>query len=572
MPAEFEHEHLLHPTTLESCFQASFAPSMGSGKGRIPTSIDSLYVAAKIPKGAGAKFVGHSTLSQKGFNKFVTDIVMSDESWSQPNIIARGMTFTAFGGDDASSGTEKNPWEVRKLCSQVSYKEDLDHIRQGEADVIFQGDDHLIETWMQLSGHKRPSQRVLQLNSGDFPLTRSILERLGGKDGSTPWFSQYIVTSDDAAKLEQAKELLGAWDGGEVEFKVLKPAEEFAEQGFESNIFDAIVVANALGDSTSLDGATLNRCFDSLRPGGKLILGGISQGQSEWDKLLQSSKFSSVDILVKGAQCQSAMVVSGKPVDHQIPFNDIILVQPATVSKEAQALIKGLVEQLSLLGIDSEISDLEKATTADSDGNIPASMKRVISLLEIEAPFISHLSESDFHALKALLTKGRGGLWITRSGLQLDPSGDPEFATSAGLLRCLRCEHPDGPMSEFALSSKFLIGEPKAADLIIKGFKSMFQAESTDSKVETEIAELDGRIFIPRLYDHKPLNDHLDRIGKPALTELQPVIQSDRPLKLEIGTPGNLETLHFVDDERPLEPMADNEVEIEVLANGINLK
>ena len=42
MTSHFEYDHLLHPTTLDSCFQSTFVPTLGDGQKREPTSIDSI--------------------------------------------------------------------------------------------------------------------------------------------------------------------------------------------------------------------------------------------------------------------------------------------------------------------------------------------------------------------------------------------------------------------------------------------------------------------------------------------------------------------------------------------------
>ena len=570
MPARFEYDHLLHPTTLESCFQASYVPSIGAGKARVPTIIKSLYVSTSLPKKAGSKFTGYATLSCIGCGKYSTDIVMDDATLGQPKIIVSGMEYTALHSESAAFSAGKEPWKIRKLCSQVSYKEDLDHIRQAEADVIFDGDDQPIETWIQLSGHKRPSQRVLQINCGDFSLTQSILNRLGGKSGSTPWFGRYVVTHSDARMLAFAQELFHAWDGGQVIYKVLNLSESFLEQGIELNDFDTVLMGYTTNQPSLTDPAILRRCFDVLRPGGKLVLGRAQLSLQEVEGIFDSLNLGAIEIFLE-TRNHSAMVVSTKAIDPCLDINNITILLPTKFSEEVGLLAKSLVQKLSELDARCEISDLEKITTADNAGIIPASNTRVISLIEVETPFVSNLSETDFYALRTLLSRGCGGLWITRSCMQLDPTGDPAFCDTSGLLRCARTERPDIPMFEFSLSSKLSAGDPKAVDMIIKGFMSMYEAESAGNKPEPEFAELNGRIYIPRLQDYQSLNDHLDKIGKPPTTEMQNVFQKNRPLKLEIGTPGQLNTLHFVDDDQPAELLTDHEVEVEVFASGINL-
>ena len=570
MPAGFEYSHLIHPTTLEACFQASFAPSLGKGKGRIPTSIESLYVAAKVPEIAGATLVGYTTLIRAGFNKFTADAVVSDGSWDHPKVKVTGVAFTPFR--EEATVSEKKPWDVRKLCSQISYKEDIDHVRQAEADVMFRECDDPVAMWMDLSGHKRPSQRILEVNNEDFSLTVSILSRLGGKVGTTPLFGQYVATHNDTQMIENTKQLLNRWEDYHVEPKLLNLKECFVDQGFDRDHFDTIILGNAATESVRLNSEILHHCFEVLQPGGKLLLNGVLHSRSSWNKLLRGHKLSDIKVLIKGCRNQNLTAIASKAPESKRFLSDVVIVQPSTVSKDAQMFTQGLVEGLAALGIRSETCDLEKITDERSSGLIAASNTRTISLLEIEAPFIHDLSQDDFQALKTLLTKGPGGLWISRSNLQLDPSGDPSFCATAALLRCIRYERPDAPMYELSLSSQFSMTSPEAADLVIRGFKSMFEEKPTGSIPEVEFAESEGRLLIPRLYDHKPLNDRIDRLGKRPMTEMESIVQKDRPLKLEIGSTGKFDTLHFSDDERFLKPLADNEVQINVFANGINFQ
>jgi len=54
--------------------------------------------------------------------------------------------------------------------------------------------------------------------------------------------------------------------------------------------------------------------------------------------------------------------------------------------------------------------------------------------------------------------------------------------------------------------------------------------------------------------------------------ESGPFQQLDRPLKLEVETPGLLSSLRFVDDEVPSKPLGPFDLELEAKAHGINFK
>jgi hypothetical protein len=85
-----------------------------------------------------------------------------------------------------------------------------------------------------------------------------------------------------------------------------------------------------------------------------------------------------------------------------------------------------------------------------------------------------------------------------------------------------------------------------------------------------ETVEQNGTFYIPRYIPEKNLNHRLSLMESGAIPEVADLIQPKRPLKLTIGRPGMLDTLHFVDDETPFQPLRDEEVQIEVKACAMN--
>ena len=138
MPAQFEFDHLLHPITLDSMFQTFIAAIYGSNKSLLPTSIDSLTISSSLPKGAGSEFCGFSKVFRKGFREFGGSVVMSDDSWSEPKIIVKGMVGTEIGVMADSMTSNKQKSSIRKMCAELIWKEDVDHVRQIEAEQLLQ--------------------------------------------------------------------------------------------------------------------------------------------------------------------------------------------------------------------------------------------------------------------------------------------------------------------------------------------------------------------------------------------------------------------------------------------------
>ncbi|KAJ8122817.1 hypothetical protein ONZ43_g1083 [Nemania bipapillata] len=716
MPSQFEYDHLLHPTTLDAFLQAMYAPTMGSGEVRLPSSIDSIYVSADQPKGAGAEFCGFSTLTRQGHNSFVGSTVMSDKSWDQPKIVMKGVNFLQNGVLKGEAKPEKQDWEIRKICSQIVWKEDVSQLIQSEVDYVFPpkpavtaevktacekayslfmrraldtlcskeytttaphlvryeqwirerlepansqtqepdysmatipgplseterellaelkesstngkllcavgGDileildssepesstadrdktfaeyysdalgvdacNNMIAKWAVLSGHKRPDQRILQIGASTDSLTLPTLEALGGRNGTTPFFSQYVFTNNDTGCFESAQELLKPWQHC-IQYNRLDIEKDPTDQGFENESFDVILAGHVLHTAKRIDVA-LSHCYQLLRPGGKLVLGEYTHSldrvhfvkgvlpnwwqseddrtsgplldENEWNRRLVLSKFNGIDIVARDSQDEndrcSSMIVTTKPAQAKFSFANVVVIQAHDASEDAKMLSTHTTERLTKLGLDVELTTLEEATALDADGKMLVTGKPVLSLLEAETPFVHALSEADFYMLKRVL---------------LDPSGDPIFCCTIGLLRCLRNEKPDIRMHELALSPGIQIGSQEAADFVARSVKSIFEAESLGVEAETEIAEHDGRLYVPRLIDDKDLNRSLDTIGRRPAAEPQPFYQPDRPLRLEISVPGKLDTLCFVEDALLSEPLGEDEVELKVHANGLN--
>ena len=249
MPAKFEFDHLIHPTTLDACFQGTFAPSMGSNRSRELTSIKSVFVSADLPKGAGSEFIGYSTLSKQGFDNLVGSVIMSDGQWSGPKVVMKGLNYKMNSKSSGATMHKKQPWEVKKICSNLVWKPDLDHVSQSQATELFapsRSGSHscndMIAKWLELSGHKKPYQRILEVSGGSTSLTLPALESLGGQSGKTPCFGQYVFTDSDAKAWENAHESLKAWED-HLEFKIMDFACSPADQDFQTESFDIILAS-----------------------------------------------------------------------------------------------------------------------------------------------------------------------------------------------------------------------------------------------------------------------------------------------------------------------------------------
>lgn len=104
----------------------------------VPTAVGSMFVSADLPKGAGAEFRGFSKVNRKGFRNFVGPIYMSDEHWHEPKVVIKGIFCTELGALSGQSGSGDESSFVKKLCSQIIWKPDVNTISQKNVQQNFE--------------------------------------------------------------------------------------------------------------------------------------------------------------------------------------------------------------------------------------------------------------------------------------------------------------------------------------------------------------------------------------------------------------------------------------------------
>ncbi|KAI1825627.1 ketoacyl-synt-domain-containing protein [Xylaria intraflava] len=192
--------------------------------------------------------------------------------------------------------------------------------------------------------------------------------------------------------------------------------------------------------------------------------------------------------------------------------------------------------------------------------------KLVIFLQEIETPLLSNLKEDQFNALQKALTSVKGALWIVRSGHANNTT--PDLNMINGFSRTIRSETLL-PFATLDLDGRYPLPTVKITEAIVRVFKAVFGNGSSYSS-EMEFVERSGSFFTPRIVHDDELNDVVYRETDQSAFQLIPFGEGDRALKLAIGNPGTLSTLHFVDDIRTESVLEADDIEIHVRAGGVN--
>ena len=177
------------------------------------------------------------------------------------------------------------------------------------------------------------------------------------------------------------------------------------------------------------------------------------------------------------------------------------------------------------------------------------------------------LSTPQFKSLQKLTLQSKGILWVTRGSC----TSNPDANMALGVMRSLRSEDAGLSLVTLNLDDQERLNDSEAAEVIGRVYSYVFNSQDLRSSRDSEYLERKGIIHIPRALPDIAKNDFLGTEIYGAVPGPQPFYQEGRPLKLKLGTPGLLDSIHFVDDELLLDATGDEDVEIDVQAAGVSL-
>ncbi|KAL7953263.1 putative polyketide synthase [Trichoderma compactum] len=423
-----------------------------------------------------------------------------------------------------------------------------------------------LSTLIRKVAHKNPAARVLQIGAGTgAAATRSILEAIGTPKSSV--VAGWHITEPSTDVLEDTEAELADW-ANFLEFSMLDINRDPSKQSFIPESYDIVVCYQSLHTAENVVD-TLAHVRSLLKPGGKLLLAETTRDQSQadlsfilgllptpvsplaisWGSVLHESGFSGTDLAIDDA---TTTILSTRPiVEHQRP-NLSRASNPggfAIVTSNKTPTPAGLVNMLS-----QRIQDLTKTTVnhlaLEESTPVAYESKVCIFVGDIDEPtLLTDLDAIRIEGLRAMVTKCGGLLWITTGG--------------AGFLRVLRNEYIGRRYLYLDLDP---CAENTTEDIVStivqvlqEAFGQVQDVLATEtSPVEFEYAQRNGVLVIPRVYKDEEYNDMVtgpltatwgDLDASAAGIPLEPLFQQDRPLRLEVGIPGHLDTLAFVDDE-----------------------
>ncbi|KAM5380293.1 hypothetical protein ACJZ2D_003575 [Fusarium nematophilum] len=501
MPANFEYDHLIHPGTLDSMFQTLFAID---NEPMVPTFIKSIFVSADVSRQIGSEFTGYATATRVGIRDATADIAMAQSGWAKPSVVIGGLHFSGLSGSSpAAGGFLPNH---RTLCTQIGWQEDVNFMKTGSLEIFVR--------WL---GFKYPGLSVLQVG-GSSATAQRLVGSLRHTPNDKPWFTRYTVAQ--VSPDENTLDVLSKFKGTPIENFIEKRPVDGSEPLPGYNL---ILVCTQDSNIPNLSShlkkpGYLVECYqpaEAESPQGQVLVHSYTENAKKTDMKFRVRRH------------EQAYDLSSMP--------DLIVLLPDQPHPEAQSLARKIVQnrgRVLLVGIMHLSEVLIK----------PARLRGrvVISLLDFSAKGDSHPSvfnwgDTHFNAFHAVQKLSAGIIWVTRGAhmLPVNPKGSPIIA----LARTLISEDPLKAIVTLDLNCDTPLLSVSALQNIYSVFFQTFKPDQGSAPRELEYAELQGRLYIPRLIPIPELNEIVENGTSNDVSKV-PFHHYPRQLMLHIAQPG----------------------------------
>lgn len=453
-----------------------------------------------------------------------------------------------------------------------------------------------LDRYLTAYSHENPSSRFLEIGAGTGGSTSSVLSALTEHKNpvtAPAMYTDYTFTDISESFFERAKEKFR--DYRNIHFLRLDIEQNPTLQGFHEEAYDVVFAANVLHATKNL-ATTLHNVKKLLRRGGKLILFEITNpkilrngfimgffpgwwrsteeyrsdgpclSEEQWDELLQQNGFTGVEAAFRDYESDACHELSilVSTVEHEKAFQpptNAFIIAEKTYSERSKFAHQ--------LGSFVDRAGTFRCSTLPLNQAVSVKFQPdsvTIFTDEVFEPVLHELDDLKFTQLKSTLASSGTVIWLSRS--TGDGSASPAFGLVDGLARVLRTENPSCKFVTIALDMSNDDFATKAEHVARILRKTLI---ASTNNYEYAFQEMDGVMHICRL---RMSQDTMEQVHTRSLPNLSQEMRwgSSPPLRLTIGTPGMLDTLHFVADEGYTEPLESDEVEIEVRAAGLNFK
>lgn len=457
--------------------------------------------------------------------------------------------------------------------------------------------------------HKNPRARVLEIGAGTGGATRYALSTSDPEKEVGPLFDTWHFTDVSSAFFEAARTEFAAW-ANFMQFDQLDIERSPESQGFDLASYDIVVACQVLHATKSM-ARTMDHVRRLMKPGATLLLMETTHDQldlgfifgllpgwwlseeperksspslsvSLWDRVLKGAGFGGIDVEIRDYENDDDMYAISNMLATASarPFklaSDSIVVVTSDKAPPPPDWLQSLRESIAKVadGPLPAVQPLEApAATAET-----YSTKICVFVGEVDQPVLHTLDSAGLQSVKKMATGCKGLLWVTR-GAAVE-CVDPNKALATGFLRSLRSEYVGRHFPSLDLDPHRPLWSEEGIAAIVHVLQAtlgtpddVYSIMAEPAPVESEFAVRDGLFLVPRVFKdlvrNKMLTPEAPDWTMPDSIPEAPLFQDGRPLRLEAGIPGLLDTLAFNDDEEASGD--DDTVEIEPRAYGLNFR
>ena len=579
MPQEYEFAHSIHPTTLDAVFHLIFV-ALFEGKSMdeasIPVTIEKLFIATDLPKGAGSKYSGFSKAVKINSREASGDLIVSDESWTEPKIIVHNMTVRNVSSGNASIDHSSSAAdESLKRVARMDWKEDIDYLKISNFHQLLieeglkyecmdlSGAGAQLAVWLDRACHKHADLKVLVIKGQANPELLSLADQYASKSGHRLHFREFSLIEDSQDAFDRSEEFLNQ-KSLNIHLRLLNLHDATQDQLAELGTFDVV-----LTDTRGLpeDEMTLKAAKSLLRQDGTLGLlsrrAGSTADEAAMLLYLKKAGFTGPATYVRNEAVD--VVFASVQSDERLKngAEEVHLLLPATnLSKSVNALKENLSNSLQNLGAKVKLATLSDALALKGS--------TVISLLEVESPLVGSWDEEQLLQFQQLIMSATYLLWVTCGGILNADARSLQYAPTTGLLRTLRVELPQITLPHLDLCPSRNLASRSTAELLATVLISSTKLNAGSKIHEMELVESNGNIFIPRVVTDASLDLELELHSDDIRPVQGRLHQGDRSLRLEIGNPGISEDLRWITDKDAHEPLPEEHIEIRTTHVSLN--
>ncbi|KAI9162667.1 BcPKS11, polyketide synthase [Paramyrothecium foliicola] len=433
-------------------------------------------------------------------------------------------------------------------------------------------------------GRVNPNMKIIEVGAGTGSATLPVLQALQAPNRVL--VSSYDFTDISPGFFPSARELLSDFENV-VQYKTLNAEKTAEENGFEPNSYDILIASNVLHATPCID-AVLENVKSLLRPGGKLILmeptenlphyglvfgslagwwAGVDEGRT-LSPMLSRSQW--IQTLSKNGFVNNEAVFEDYPVADggsiHVFVSEIPVPPPAAapldvdiVSFSGEGLYLSFAEKLQKNLWDRSVEACVASPSVSGDKIsiiMPDFVERVA--WDMDGPL--------FDSLKARVAGSKVIVFVmcTAKDKEKRPSGDWIY----GFVRSIRYEYASVRLVTLELESGLEAG--------VEALSTILNSPTADmslpiEEIELEYMEREGQLFVSRMRSEPSFDSYVSRdLGRSAPEE-GPFING-RPMSAELGVPGVLDTIRWVDNPEITGPVDPDCIRMQLCAASINFK